>query len=179
MSRRTPTGLSHTTDAVDQSKPRRPARDHRGVPSAWEAASIAGLSSALTCLNGRFVTSAGSTAFTVIPRCSPLDLVHLWCGYLRTGASARALKVLLGCPDQSADVVTGPYPGNVEFCSAVRLGQRRNVCEQVLRGLAQSHVIGEHLCPEQCFLSVGAQVVGADPYRVGVLRWWLFVLAKP
>lgn len=34
----------------------------------------------LTWANGSAVASSGSAAITVIPRCSPLDLVRLWCG---------------------------------------------------------------------------------------------------
>jgi hypothetical protein len=34
---------------------------------------------ALTWVNGWAVASSGTVAFTVIPRCSPLDLVRLWC----------------------------------------------------------------------------------------------------
>lgn len=36
---------------------------------------------ALTWSNGQFVVSAVSVAFTVIPRCSPLDLVRLRCAH--------------------------------------------------------------------------------------------------
>jgi hypothetical protein len=32
----------------------------------------------LTWANGRLVLPLGSAAFTVIPHCSPLDLVRLW-----------------------------------------------------------------------------------------------------
>lgn len=34
----------------------------------------------LTWANGWAGASSGSDAFTVIPRCSPLYLVRLWCG---------------------------------------------------------------------------------------------------
>lgn len=35
---------------------------------------------ALTWANGWTSVPPGSVAFTVVPRCSPLDLVRLWCG---------------------------------------------------------------------------------------------------
>jgi hypothetical protein len=35
---------------------------------------------ALTWRNGRVAASPGCVAFPVIPRCSPPDLVRLWCG---------------------------------------------------------------------------------------------------
>ncbi|WP_405559161.1 hypothetical protein OHV08_34935 [Streptomyces canus] len=34
----------------------------------------------LTWPNGRAAASSAALAFTVIPRCSPLELVRLWCG---------------------------------------------------------------------------------------------------
>jgi hypothetical protein len=34
----------------------------------------------LTWANGCGAASSGPAAFTVVPRCSPLVLVHLWCG---------------------------------------------------------------------------------------------------
>lgn len=40
------------------------------------------LASALIWANGRGAASSGRAAFTVTPRCSPLDLVRLWCGEL-------------------------------------------------------------------------------------------------
>jgi hypothetical protein len=39
-----------------------------------------GLVRALTWGNGRIVASSGWVDFPAIPRCSPLDLVRLWCG---------------------------------------------------------------------------------------------------
>ena len=41
---------------------------------------------ALTCANDSGMASLGSAVVTVVPRCSPLDLVRLWCGGLRAGA---------------------------------------------------------------------------------------------
>lgn len=34
----------------------------------------------LTWVNGRIAASSGWAAFPVVPRCSPLVLVRLWCG---------------------------------------------------------------------------------------------------
>jgi hypothetical protein len=38
----------------------------------------------LNWANGLVEASSGSVAFTVVPRCSPLDLVRLWCGVGRS-----------------------------------------------------------------------------------------------
>jgi hypothetical protein len=43
----------------------------------------------LTSTNGRGATSSGWVAFTVLPRCSPLDLVRLWRGRGVLAAVAR------------------------------------------------------------------------------------------
>lgn len=46
------------------------------------------LARVLTWVNGRVMAYLGSVAFTVVPRCSPPDLVRLWCGRPH-GAGAR------------------------------------------------------------------------------------------
>lgn len=60
---------------------------------AWEAARIWGRLWALTRANGRAGAPSGSATFTVIPRCSPPDLVQLWCGH-SSSPLRRRLPVL-------------------------------------------------------------------------------------
>lgn len=50
----------------------------------------------LTWANGRAVASSGPDACTVIPRCSPLCLVRLWCG---RGALATVGRLLFSSPE--------------------------------------------------------------------------------
>lgn len=60
--------------------------------------------------------------------------------------------MLLGCSDESADVVTGLYSALVELASGLRLGQCGDVGEDDLCGLTQGRVVREHLDPEQGLL---------------------------
>lgn len=90
----TPTGLSHAASAVDQSKPRRSGRRRRLQVRLIQALSLGSCdhlraARTLTSTNGSGATSSGWAAFTVIPRCSPLDLVRLWCGRGVLAAVAR------------------------------------------------------------------------------------------
>ena len=88
-------------------------------------------------------------------------------------------EVLLAPADKSADAGASSRPPSVELVPAVGLGYHSDVGEHVLRVPAQRLVIREHLHPEQGLLGVGAEFIGSDAYRVGVFRWWLFVLAEP
>lgn len=92
---------------------------------------------------------------------------------------ASLSEVALACADKSADVVTGPHSEIVEFSPAASLGQSRDVCKHVLRGLAQRFVVREHLHTEEGFLGIGAQVVGADAHGVRALGRGMFVLTEP
>lgn len=73
-----------------------------------------------------------------------------------TGASASASEVLLGCSDQPTDAVVGLRSNCFVFGPVLSLGDRRDVCKQVFRSLAQRLVIREHLQSEQGLLGVGA-----------------------
>lgn len=77
--RYTPTGLSHAAGAVDQSKTQRLARDIGAGAISLGSCGHLGLVLALTWADGRGVVPSGLAAFPVIPRCSPLYLVRLWC----------------------------------------------------------------------------------------------------
>lgn len=86
---------------------------------------------ALTCANGRRAGPSGSATFTPIPRCSPLDLVRLWCGLLRTWCRWAPATSCFGGTDSRAP--KPPVTGSGRHTGA-QVGQLRGPYPSSLKG---------------------------------------------
>lgn len=80
----------------------------------------------LTWWNGHDTASSGPAAFTVVPRCSPLDLVRLWCGpsrWLHLGTFPTSFFVGVGASARTAPLsraLLSKTPGVRTPCSPRR-----------------------------------------------------------
>ncbi len=116
MPRCTPTSLSHAADAVDQSKHRRPARDHRARAISLGSLGVPGPVSFSDLRRVGFEARSRIPSVSALPRSSPQDLAREWHGPLPGGAGGGwPLKCLILSPRQAATMVGTP-PDQARVC---------------------------------------------------------------